>query len=209
MHRVHALALAVDRRAMLVLLPMGGGKSTLGAELLRHPDVQLLSDDSPLVDRAGRVHAFPLRLGLLPGHEKDDSGGVSTHGAAIGARPENRRELRLFPGPCRGASRARSPQNPVRRLQQAAVEAGSQLSHDQPGVAARIERTGTGVRVPTGACDAAALRSAVERVLADASFRRKAQSFKRLIAERRGLANAADIIEQVLTTGSPVLRRQA
>ena len=71
MHRVHALGLALDGRAMLVLLPMGGGKSTLGADLLRHPEVQLLSDDSPLVDRAGRVHAFPLRLGLLPGHEDE------------------------------------------------------------------------------------------------------------------------------------------
>lgn len=71
LHRVHALALAVDGRAMLVLLPMGGGKSTLGADLLRHPEIQLLSDDSPLIDRAGRVHAFPLRLGLMPGHEDE------------------------------------------------------------------------------------------------------------------------------------------
>jgi hypothetical protein len=69
LHRIHALGVAVQGRAALVLLPMGGGKSTLGSALLRHPEVNLLSDDSPLVDRSGDLHAFPLRVGLLPGSE--------------------------------------------------------------------------------------------------------------------------------------------
>lgn len=69
LHRIHALGIVVKGRAVLVLLPMGGGKSTLGLHLLQHPDVQLLSDDSPFIDRQGRVLAYPLRLGLLPGTE--------------------------------------------------------------------------------------------------------------------------------------------
>jgi hypothetical protein len=69
MHRVHALAIGLNGRAILVLLPMGGGKSTLGAHLLQHREIKLLSDDSPFVDASGRVHAFPLHLGLLPGAE--------------------------------------------------------------------------------------------------------------------------------------------
>lgn len=69
LHRVHALAISIHGQAALVLLPMGGGKSTLGAELLRHPEVKFLSDDSPLIDRHGGVHGFPLRMGLLPGGE--------------------------------------------------------------------------------------------------------------------------------------------
>jgi hypothetical protein len=69
LHRIHALGLSVGQRAILVLLPMGGGKSTLGLHALAHPDVQILSDDSPFVDRHGRLLAFPLRLGLLPGSE--------------------------------------------------------------------------------------------------------------------------------------------
>jgi hypothetical protein len=69
MHRVHALGVEVNGRAILVLLPMGGGKSTLGLHLLRFPEVRLLSDDSPWIDRDGRVLAFPLRLGLLPGSQ--------------------------------------------------------------------------------------------------------------------------------------------
>ncbi len=67
LHRLHALALSVENRAALVLLPMGGGKSTLGFHLLHYPAVSLLSDDSPLIDRSGNIHAFPLRIGLLPG----------------------------------------------------------------------------------------------------------------------------------------------
>jgi len=66
-HRVHALGAAIDGRAILVLLPMGGGKSTLGAYLLRHPEVKLLSDDSPFIDARRGILAFPLHLGLLSG----------------------------------------------------------------------------------------------------------------------------------------------
>lgn len=69
LHRIHALAIGMKRRAALVLLPMGGGKSTLGAELLKYPEIEFLSDDSPFVDRRGGIHCFPLRLGLIPGAE--------------------------------------------------------------------------------------------------------------------------------------------
>ena len=69
MHRVHALAVSANERAALVLLPMGGGKSTLASYLLTSPSLQLLSDDSPLIDRTGTVYAFPLRIGILPGSQ--------------------------------------------------------------------------------------------------------------------------------------------
>ena len=71
MHRLHALGVSIEGRAILVLLPMGGGKSTLGSGLLNHPEVKLLSDDSPFIDSSGRAHAFPLHLGLLPGQEQE------------------------------------------------------------------------------------------------------------------------------------------
>jgi hypothetical protein len=66
LYRVHALGVSIENRAALIVLPMGGGKSTLGAHLLEFPDIEILSDDSPLIDLRGSVHAFPLRLGLLP-----------------------------------------------------------------------------------------------------------------------------------------------
>ena len=70
LHRIHALGVVINNRAVLVLLPMGGGKSTLALELMKHPEVRLLSDDSPYLRRDGRVLAYPLRLGLLPGSEQ-------------------------------------------------------------------------------------------------------------------------------------------
>ena len=71
MSRVHAMAMSYRGRAILAMLPMGGGKSTLTAALLKHPDFRILSDDSPFLDRSGRVYAFPLRLGLLKGREHE------------------------------------------------------------------------------------------------------------------------------------------
>jgi len=62
-HRVHALGVAIAGRAALVLLPEGGGKSTLALELLQRPEIELLSDDTPLLTR-GRVLAFPSRIGV-------------------------------------------------------------------------------------------------------------------------------------------------
>jgi hypothetical protein len=62
--RLHALALAAPRGAVAVMLPSGGGKSTLALRALEEDGVRLLSEDSPLVDRRGRLHPFPLRIGI-------------------------------------------------------------------------------------------------------------------------------------------------
>jgi hypothetical protein len=70
LHRLHALAMSYRGHAILVLLPMGGGKSTLGGALLEQQDLSILSDDSPFIDRLGNSLAFPLRLGLLKGSEQ-------------------------------------------------------------------------------------------------------------------------------------------
>jgi len=63
LHRVHALGLGLPNgEAALVMLPSGGGKSTLALELLRAGGCMLLSDDTPLVDRFGNLLPYPLRL---------------------------------------------------------------------------------------------------------------------------------------------------
>jgi hypothetical protein len=64
--RLHALGLSGPSGAIAVMLPSGGGKSTLALQALRDPDCRLLSEDSPLVDRHGVVHPFPLRIGINP-----------------------------------------------------------------------------------------------------------------------------------------------
>jgi hypothetical protein len=72
LHRVHALGLEVGGRAILVLLPMAGGKTTLALRLLGIDEVKLLSEDSPLISRSGKVYPFPLRIGVRVGEEPAD-----------------------------------------------------------------------------------------------------------------------------------------
>jgi hypothetical protein len=67
-HRVHALGVSYARQGVLVLLPSGGGKSTLAMHLLRQPGFWLLGEDTPLVGRDGMLLPFPLRLGAAPTH---------------------------------------------------------------------------------------------------------------------------------------------
>jgi hypothetical protein len=64
--RLHALALSGRQGAVAVMLPSGGGKSTLALRSLQQGDARLLSEDSPLIDRQGRAHPFPLRIAVNP-----------------------------------------------------------------------------------------------------------------------------------------------
>lgn len=66
LHRVHAFGLEAGGEAALFLMPSGGGKTTLTLGFLRlGAPYRLVSEDSPFVDRKGRVHPFPLRIGVL------------------------------------------------------------------------------------------------------------------------------------------------
>jgi len=62
--RLHALALSGAGGAIAVMLPSGGGKSTLALRALEDDDARILAEDTPLLDRHGSVHPFPLRIGI-------------------------------------------------------------------------------------------------------------------------------------------------
>ena len=64
MPRIHGVGLAGNQGGVVVMLPSGGGKTTLALRALREDDVKLLSDDSPLLDEHGMLHPFPLRIGV-------------------------------------------------------------------------------------------------------------------------------------------------
>lgn len=64
LHRIHAMGVNYKGHGILLLLPSGGGKSTMTMELLKHPEFTLLSEDTPLIDHKGRIYPFPLRLGF-------------------------------------------------------------------------------------------------------------------------------------------------
>lgn len=60
--RVHGLGLAGREGGVLVLLPPGGGKTTLALHAIGDGDARLLSEGSPLLDASGLLHPFPLPL---------------------------------------------------------------------------------------------------------------------------------------------------
>ena len=76
-HRVHGLGIEINHKACLILLPRGGGKSTLLLDLLEKENVKLISDDSPLINSKGEALPFPLKIGVLhhnkPGNIPEDS----------------------------------------------------------------------------------------------------------------------------------------
>jgi len=65
--RVHALGLETGGRAVLLMLPSSGGKTTMALRMLQTDGVRLLSEDSPLMRRDGSIDPFPMRIGVRPG----------------------------------------------------------------------------------------------------------------------------------------------
>lgn len=72
------------------------------------------------------------------------------------------------------------------------------IANDQPGVAARIVWTGCGERVKLSGLNTSKLRTAIEQVLAQDSYRKNAIRLKNANQESGGVVRAADIIEQVV-----------
>lgn len=62
--RVHAMAVSLGSANAVVMLPSKGGKSTLLTNLLENPEVKIISDDMPLIDTSGFVHAFPSKISM-------------------------------------------------------------------------------------------------------------------------------------------------
>ncbi len=72
--RIHAMAVSYKNVNAIVMLPSKGGKSTLLTYLLENPDIKIIADDMPLVDRRGRILPFPTKISMT---EKPESGELS------------------------------------------------------------------------------------------------------------------------------------
>ncbi|MCL4204440.1 MAG: glycosyltransferase [Pirellulaceae bacterium] len=77
---------------------------------------------------------------------------------------------------------------------------------DQPGMGARIEYSGVGLRASFQRCTSEQLREMVQRVMSDESYRRRARELQQAMVAAGGAAKVVDIAEQVVSTGRPVLR---
>jgi hypothetical protein len=64
LHKIHAMAVSLNDKNLVVMMPMKGGKSTLLKEFILCSEAKIISDDCPLVDRHGHIKNFPLRLGV-------------------------------------------------------------------------------------------------------------------------------------------------
>jgi UDP:flavonoid glycosyltransferase YjiC (YdhE family) len=78
------------------------------------------------------------------------------------------------------------------------------VSFDQPGVAARVRWVGAGEFIPSSEIKAHRLRTTVERVLGESSYRDAAKRIGDALARSGGLNEAVRVIEEVIRTGRPV-----
>ena len=72
------------------------------------------------------------------------------------------------------------------------------ITNDQPGVAARIEWTGTGEMVSVSKLSIARLRTEVQRVLGDQRYRDNAKKLQQAIRSRDSILMSAELIEATL-----------
>ncbi|MEG4089073.1 glycosyltransferase [Microcoleus sp. K1-B6] len=79
------------------------------------------------------------------------------------------------------------------------------VANDQPGVAARIAYTGVGEVVALKELSVSKVRSAIVKVLTQESYKQRAIEMQGAIGRSGGVKRAADIIEQAVLTGKPVL----
>jgi MGT family glycosyltransferase len=79
---------------------------------------------------------------------------------------------------------------------------------DQYDNAQRIHETGYGVRLDTYRCEARDLMAAIDRLLADRYLGKRLAALRDRLAASPGTLRAAKLIEQLATTGQPVIARE-
>ena len=79
------------------------------------------------------------------------------------------------------------------------------ITNEQPGIAARLARTGAGKVVPLADLNASSLRAAIVEVLNQPTYRDNAAKIQTAIQESGGVQRAADIVEKAIISSKPVL----
>ena len=79
------------------------------------------------------------------------------------------------------------------------------IANDQPGVAARVVWAGCGEAIPVKNVNVSRLRTAIQKVLREDSYKQNALRLQEAIRRAGGVSRAVDIVEEVVSTGKPVL----
>jgi len=69
---------------------------------------------------------------------------------------------------------------------------------DKPEIAQRVVEAGAGLRLPPNRCTPKRLRTAVERILGEQLFKKKAQRLGNIFSRHRGAARAAELLENLI-----------
>jgi hypothetical protein len=65
LHKIHAASVLVNDKIIINMMPMKGGKSTWLLHMIKNfPKLQMISDDTPLVDKTGNILVFPTRMAV-------------------------------------------------------------------------------------------------------------------------------------------------
>ncbi|MEL4896854.1 glycosyltransferase [Crocosphaera sp. Alani8] len=79
------------------------------------------------------------------------------------------------------------------------------IANDQPGIAARIVWSGCGEAVPIKQIKVSKLRTAIQKVLTEDSYKENALRLQAAIKKAGGVSRAIDIVEEAVSTRKPVL----
>lgn len=79
------------------------------------------------------------------------------------------------------------------------------IANDQPGIAMRIAWTGAGEVVPLKKLTPQRLHESVKKVLTEDDYKQNAVRLQKAIEQAGGVTRAANIIEEAVSTGKPVL----
>lgn len=82
------------------------------------------------------------------------------------------------------------------------------IAYEQPGIAARIAWTGAGEFVPLSQLSVPRLQGSIQRVLTQEPYKKNATRLQEAIRRAGGVSRAADIAEQSVSTGKPVLAQE-
>ena len=58
------MGVSKNGRSVIAMLPMKGGKTTLFSNLIKDKDVEIISDDTPIVTSDGHIHFILFELAL-------------------------------------------------------------------------------------------------------------------------------------------------
>ena len=81
------------------------------------------------------------------------------------------------------------------------------IANDQPGVASRIVWSGCGEAIPVKKVNVDNLRTAIKKVLTEDSYQKNAVRLQAAIQNSGGTKRAINIVEQVISSGKPVLAK--